>query len=78
LVQILKDAGAIPFVKTNVMQSLLGYESSNPVWGRVSNPWDTKRSCKYLKSSIITQTAGGSSGGEAALISSYGSPLGFG
>jgi hypothetical protein len=42
-VSILRRAGAIPFVKTNIMQSLCGYESRNPVFGNVSNPWDAKR-----------------------------------
>lgn len=43
ITKLLKEAGAIPFVKTNPMQCLLGHESSNPIWGRVSNPWDKSR-----------------------------------
>jgi fatty acid amide hydrolase len=38
----------------------------NPLWGRALNPWDKKR------------TPGGSSGGEAALISARCSPIGIG
>ena len=41
-------------------------ESTNPIFGLTVNPHDT------------TQTAGGSSGGEAALIAGGGSILGFG
>ena len=65
-VQQIKAAGGIPFVKTNLMQCMLGYESCNPVFGPVKNPRD------------VTRTSGGSSGGESALVSSGGSPLGFG
>ncbi|XP_059503972.1 vitamin D3 hydroxylase-associated protein-like [Stegostoma tigrinum] len=66
VVQVLKKQGAIPFVKTNVPQSMLSYECSNPIFGQTINPHDHKR------------TPGGSSGGEAALIASGGSVLGIG
>ncbi|XP_043554921.1 fatty-acid amide hydrolase 1 isoform X4 [Chiloscyllium plagiosum] len=66
LVQVLKKQGAIPFVKTNVPQSLLSYECSNPIFGQTINPHDHKR------------TPGGSSGGEGALIAAGGSILGIG
>jgi len=66
IVQLLKKAGAIPFIKTNNMQMLMGYESNNPLWGAVKNPND------------ILRTSGGSSGGEACLVSNFGSPLGIG
>ena len=59
-------AGAIPFVHTNIQQLLLGMESSNPVFGAVKNPWNFER------------TSGGSSGGEAALISGRGAVFGIG
>ncbi|XP_055497537.1 vitamin D3 hydroxylase-associated protein-like isoform X3 [Leucoraja erinacea] len=66
IVQVLKKQGAIPFVKTNVPQTLFSYECSNPIYGQTVNPLDTKRTC------------GGSSGGEAALIAAGGSILGIG
>ncbi|XP_072918952.1 fatty-acid amide hydrolase 1-like isoform X2 [Hemitrygon akajei] len=66
IVQVLKKQGAIPFVKTNVVQCLLSYECSNSIFGQTVNPHDHKR------------TPGGSSGGEAALIAAGGSILGIG
>src|SRR5262249_29647921 len=54
----LKFAGAILLANTNTPEFLMAYESSNLLNGRTSNPWD------------LTRTAGGSSGGEAAAISS--------
>lgn len=62
----LRDAGAIILAKTNVAQLLLFAESDNPVYGRTNNPWNLERS------------AGGSSGGEGAIIAAGGSPLGLG
>jgi len=58
LVARLKIAGAILLANTNTPEFLMAYESSNLLNGRTSNPWD------------LTRTAGGSSGGEAAAISS--------
>ncbi|KAJ7332772.1 hypothetical protein JRQ81_014952 [Phrynocephalus forsythii] len=66
LVNVLKRQGAIPFVFTNVPQSLFNYDCSNPIFGQTVNPLDHKRS------------PGGSSGGEGALIAGGGSILGFG
>ncbi|XP_048718594.1 fatty-acid amide hydrolase 1 isoform X3 [Caretta caretta] len=66
LVQVLKRQGALPFVKTNVPQSLLNFDCSNLIFGQTVNPLDH------------TRTPGGSSGGEGALISSGGSILGIG
>ena len=65
-VKRLRDAGAIVLAKTNVAQHLLFFETDNPVFGRTNHPASKERSC------------GGSSGGEAALIASFGSPLGIG
>ena len=62
----LRAAGAIVLGKTNVAQLLMSLESYNPVYGRTNNPHDPDRS------------AGGSSGGEAAIIAAGGSPLGLG
>ncbi|XP_066297047.1 fatty-acid amide hydrolase 1-like isoform X1 [Branchiostoma lanceolatum] len=66
IVQVLKKQGAVPFVKTNIPQTLLSFGCSNPVFGKTLNPFDPTRS------------PGGSSGGEAALIKGGGSILGFG
>ncbi|EJD03787.1 amidase [Fomitiporia mediterranea MF3/22] len=65
-VDILRKAGAILFVKTNNPQTLLSLETNNNIFGRTCNPYDRDR------------TPGGSSGGESALISLHGSPLGLG
>lgn len=79
--EILYDCGAVPFVRTNVPQTLMWGETYNHVFGRTSNPYN-----RYL-------TAGGSSGGEGescfrphnlclmlvgALLAMKGSPLGVG
>ncbi|KAI0651823.1 general amidase [Trametes meyenii] len=66
ITQILYDCGAVPFVMTNVPQTLLWSETYNYVYGRTCNP--ANRSL----------TSGGSSGGEGALIGMKGSPLGIG
>ena len=60
------EAGAIPFITSNIPQCLMLPESVNRVWGRCENPYDVGR------------TPGGSSGGEAALIAARCSPLGIG
>ena len=52
--------------KTNVPQTLFAFESSNPLWGRTNNPWSA------------AHTAGGSSGGEGALLAADGAVLGVG
>ena len=66
IVARLKRAGAILLGKTNVSQLMVYGETDNPHFGRTSNPWDLER------------TPGGSSGGEAALVSVGASPLGMG
>lgn len=65
LVTELRKAGAIILGKTNIIQTLAGWESDNPVYGRSNNPWNRERS------------PGGSSGGEAAVIAAHGSSLGL-
>lgn len=62
----LRAAGAIILGVTNVPEMSYGYESDNLVYGRTNNPYD------------LSRTAGGSSGGEAAIIAAGGSPLGLG
>ncbi|KAI0634944.1 amidase signature enzyme [Trametes polyzona] len=66
IVRLLKDAGAVPFVKTNVPITLLSFESANDVFGRTTNPHNKDYS------------PGGSTGGEAALLAYGGSRLGIG
>jgi len=66
MVDLVCDQGAIPFCKSNVPQSLMAPESMSAAWGRTSNPFNSER------------TSGGSSGGEASLLASGGSPLGLG
>ncbi|KAF2822671.1 amidase signature enzyme [Ophiobolus disseminans] len=66
MVKLLKDAGAIPFVKTNLPTTLLSFESTNDVWGQCKNPHNDKYS------------PGGSTGGESALLAFGGSRIGIG
>ncbi|KAJ5323228.1 hypothetical protein N7476_001828 [Penicillium atrosanguineum] len=66
LVDILLAAGAVLYVKTNIPQTMMTADSHNNVFGRVLNPHNPDL------------TAGGSSGGEGALVALRGSPLGVG
>ena len=66
LIKAIREAGGIPYVKSNIPQLLMKPESDNDIWGVANNPWD------------VTRTPGGSSGGEAALIASRCSTLGLG
>ena len=66
LVARLRNAGAILLGKTNLPDNNGGYETNNLIFGRTNNAWD------------VTRSAGGSTGGEAALIAAGGSPLGIG
>ena len=66
IIRLLRDAGAYPFVKTNVPITLLSFESSSDVWGRTTNPYSAKHS------------PGGSTSGEAALLALGGSRVGIG
>ena len=65
-VKVAKEAGALVLFKTNVPQTLLSFETNNPLFGRTKNPYD------------LTRTPGGSSGGEAAALASGQSVLGIG
>src|ERR1700719_2082354 len=62
----LRAAGAIVLGKTNVPELAGAIETDNLVYGRTNNPYD------------LARTPGGSSGGEAAIVSACGSPLGLG
>lgn len=66
IVQCLREAGAIVFCKTSNPQSLLAIETDNNVWGRTCSAHNKDLS------------AGGSSGGEGALIGMRGSLMGVG
>jgi amidase len=62
----LRAAGGIMLGKTNVPELAGAIETDNLVYGRTNNPYD------------LARTPGGSSGGEAAIVSACGSPLGLG
>ncbi|PQE22960.1 hypothetical protein CJF30_00008553 [Rutstroemia sp. NJR-2017a BBW] len=66
IVQILVDAGAIIYARTTQPQTLMHLETSSNLYGVTVNPFNT------------TLTAGGSSGGEGALVGFRGSCLGIG
>lgn len=66
LVAMLLDLGAVLYCKTNVPQSIMTGDSENNVFGRTLNPRN------------VAMTAGGSTGGEGALIALRGSILGVG
>ncbi|KAL0870909.1 hypothetical protein ABMA27_004742 [Loxostege sticticalis] len=59
----LRAAGAIPLALTNIPELLIWNETRNPVYGTTKNPHHTGRS------------PGGSSGGEAALMATYATPI---
>ena len=62
----LRAAGAIVVAKTNVPEYSSSYETDNAIFGCTNNPFDTPR------------TAGGSSGGEGALLGADASLVGIG
>ncbi|GAD94116.1 general amidase, putative [Paecilomyces variotii No. 5] len=66
LVDILLSLGAVLYVKTNIPQTLMTADSDNNVFGKVMNP------------NKLSLTAGGSSGGEGALVAMRGSVIGVG
>ena len=66
LVKLLRDQGAVPFVRGNAMQLMMWIETTNNIYGTSLNPWDP------------TRTPGGSSGGDAGLVASRCTPLAIG
>lgn len=66
LVDLLESLGCVIIAKTNVPQTLASLDSVNNVFGRTMNPYN-----RLL-------TAGGSSGGEGALVAMGGSAVGIG
>ncbi|RME93181.1 MAG: amidase [Candidatus Hydrogenedentota bacterium] len=61
-----RNAGLIPLGVTNVSELCMWMESDNKVYGRSNNPYD------------LSRTVGGSSGGEGAIVSAGGAPVGLG
>ncbi|KIV96390.1 hypothetical protein PV10_00268 [Exophiala mesophila] len=66
LVDVLLGAGAVLYCKTNIPMTLMTADSHNNIFGRALNPHNT------------ALNAGGSSGGEGALVAMRGSPIGVG
>ena len=66
VVENLRHAGAIPIAVTNCSELCMWWETANNVYGTTNNPYDTSK------------IAGGSSGGEGAVISAAGSVCGVG
>ncbi|KAG5800720.1 hypothetical protein H9Q69_000279 [Fusarium xylarioides] len=66
LIQTLKKLGAVIIAKTNLPQSIMWCETDSPLWGLTTRPDDPKL------------TPGGSSGGEAAILSMGASIIGWG
>lgn len=65
-VQILRNLGAVFYVRTNVPQTMMHLDSDNNLVGRTRNPYN------------LALSSGGSSSGEGALVGFGGSPLGIG
>ncbi|KAF7290781.1 Amidase domain-containing protein [Mycena indigotica] len=65
IAQILYDAGAVFYVKTNLPQSIMHLETYS-FWGETLNPYNT------------ALTPGGSSGGSSAVVAFGGSAMGLG
>ena len=63
--KIIKDNGAIMFVKTNVPQLLYSMDSTNRLYGKSKNPYNHER------------VTGGSSGGWTALVACKGTSFSF-
>jgi Asp-tRNA(Asn)/Glu-tRNA(Gln) amidotransferase A subunit family amidase len=66
VVRAVRKAGAVIICKTNVPQTMLNFESVNPIWGRTLNPWNAQYTC------------GGSSGGEGVMLATDSSAIGIG
>ncbi len=64
LVRHLREAGAVPLAKTNLLE--FAYGLAHPEIGQTNNPWNVNR------------TSGGSSGGSAALVAAGAVPVAVG
>ncbi|KAE8154870.1 amidase signature domain-containing protein [Aspergillus avenaceus] len=65
MAKLLKDAGAVPYVKTALPVTLLSFESANALWGHCRNPH------------VPEYSPGGSTGGEGAILA-LGGRIGIG
>ncbi|KAB8238734.1 hypothetical protein ETB97_009892 [Aspergillus alliaceus] len=65
MAKLLKDAGAVPYVKTALPVTLLSFESANALWGHCCNPH------------VPEYSPGGSTGGEGAILA-LGGRIGIG
>ncbi|XP_076441031.1 vitamin D3 hydroxylase-associated protein-like [Babylonia areolata] len=66
VVQVFERHGAVPFVRTNIPQTLFSCACSNPIFGVTLNPHNTDH------------CPGGSSGGEGAILGGGASIIGLG
>jgi amidase len=66
VLQVLREAGAVFYVRTTEPQSMMHLECNSNLYGRTVNPYNSDAS------------SGGSSGGEGALMGLRGSCLGVG
>lgn len=66
VVELIEKLGGVLYCKTNVPAAIMTADTENLIFGKTKNPYN------------ILLGAGGSSGGEGALIAAHGSPLGVG